>query len=117
MRILLDEDLPSALVSHFRRGGYEVAHVEGLGWEGVTNSQLLRRASGAYDVLVTGDANMPSQQNLARFDFAIVQLRPRRKVIDQLVALVPRALAAIPDRAQGRRDGRLRLVSPRAHAA
>lgn len=101
MRILLDEDLPRALGPHLRKGGHEVAHVDGLGWKGVKNSELLRRASGAYDILLTGDTNMPSQQNLARFDLAIVQLRPRRKVIDQLVALVPRALAAIPTAPRG----------------
>lgn len=39
---------------------------------------------------------MPNQQNLALFDLAIIQLRPRLKVIEQLLPLIPKALAAIP---------------------
>ncbi|MBA2489527.1 MAG: hypothetical protein H0V36_09475 [Chloroflexi bacterium] len=55
------------------------------------------RISGTYDVLVTGDANMAHQQDLARFDVAIVQLQPRLKVIGQLVPLIPQALLALSD--------------------
>jgi predicted nuclease of predicted toxin-antitoxin system len=108
MRILIDEDLPVALAPHVREGGHEVVHIEDLGWKGVKNSDLLRRASGVYDVLLTGDTNMPNQQNLAQFDVAVVQLRPRRKMIDQLVALVPRALAAIP----GAPKGAVTVIAP-----
>lgn len=45
--------------------GHEVETVGGLGWEGITNSELLRRARGQFDALVTMDQNLPSQQHLA----------------------------------------------------
>jgi predicted nuclease of predicted toxin-antitoxin system len=96
MKLILDEDLPHELISAFRDAGHEVVHVEDLGWKGIKNGDLLGRISGTYDVLVTSDSNMPHQQNLGRFDVAIVQLHPRLKVIAQLLPLVPAALEAIP---------------------
>jgi hypothetical protein len=96
VRIILDEDIPRELASRFSTGEHNAVHVEDLGWKGIKNGDLLRRISGSYDVLITGDTNMPQQQNLALFDVAIIQLRPRLKVIDQLLPLVPKALAALP---------------------
>lgn len=101
MRLILDEDLPRLLVAHFATDGHEVVHVEELGWKGIRNSELLRRISGDYDVLITGDTNMRHQQQLARFDVAVIVLHPRLKVIDQLVHLVPAALSAIPTAPRG----------------
>ncbi len=72
-----------------------VVHVEELGWKGIKNGELLRRVSGVFDVLLTGDTNMPNQQNLGMFNIAVVQLRPRRKVVEQLLPLLPRALEVI----------------------
>lgn len=96
MKVILDEDIPRELTWRFREGGHEVAHVEDLGWKGITNGELLARISGAYDVLVTGDTNMPYQQNLAKFDIAIVQLHPDLKVVEQLIPLASAALDAFP---------------------
>ena len=56
MRVLLDENLPvdlaAELVSH------EVTTVSGLGWQGIKNGELLKRAQGTFDVLVTMDRNL-----------------------------------------------------------
>lgn len=95
MKLVLDEDIPRQLVRPFEVAGHTVVHLEQLGWKGIRNGELLRRISGVYDVLVTGDTNMPHQQNLAIFDIAIIQLRPHLKVVDQLMLLIPAALEAI----------------------
>ncbi len=96
MKLVLDEDIPRELAQRFEVAGHTVVHLEQLGWKGIQNGELLRRVSGVYDVLVTGDTNMPHQQNLANFDIAIIQLRPRLQVVDQLMRLIPAALVAIP---------------------
>lgn len=62
MRVLLDENVPVGLAPELT--GHEVETVSGLGWSGAKNSELLRRASGQFDVLVTMDQNLPFQQNL-----------------------------------------------------
>jgi predicted nuclease of predicted toxin-antitoxin system len=96
MKLILDEDLPHDLLKAFKGTDHEVVHVEDLGWKGIRNGDLLRRISGTYDALITGDTNMRYQQNLARYDVAIVVLQPRVKVLEQLLALIPATLAAIP---------------------
>lgn len=34
-----------------------------LGWAGLKNGALFQRATGEYDVLITGDRNLEYQQN------------------------------------------------------
>ena len=60
MKLLLDEcvayDLKRDLVGH------EVATVVEAGFGGLENGELLRAASGKFDVLITVDRNLPFQQ-------------------------------------------------------
>ena len=55
MRVLLDENVPHNLIPQF--AGHDVSTVQGLGWAGVRNGDLLERARGTIDVFVTMDAN------------------------------------------------------------
>ncbi len=73
MRVLLDENLPAELALEL--AGHEVHTVTGLGWAGVTNSDLLARTRGQFDVLLTMDGNLEFQQNLAVLPFGIVIIR------------------------------------------
>lgn len=62
MKVLLDEDLPHRLRPMI--SGHDVFMVEYVGWKGLKNGALLRTAEAAgYDVFVTGDQNLPDQQN------------------------------------------------------
>ena len=73
MRVLLDENVPVELADLLQ--DHEVVHVKDLGWKGISNGELLRRADEAhFDALVTGDSHLPDQQNLARFGVAVIQL-------------------------------------------
>ncbi|MBS0611689.1 MAG: DUF5615 family PIN-like protein, partial [Proteobacteria bacterium] len=53
MRLLLDEQFPFDFVGSLV--GAEVLHVHSLGWTGVKNGELLRRAHGRCEVFVTLD--------------------------------------------------------------
>jgi predicted nuclease of predicted toxin-antitoxin system len=53
VRVLLDECLPWGLAREL--AGHEIDTVTQLGWSGVTNGELLRRAAGQYDFLITID--------------------------------------------------------------
>ena len=44
------------------------------GWQSMNNGELLRRASGAFDVFVTADRNLEHQQNIASLSLAVVVL-------------------------------------------
>ena len=45
------------------------------GWAGKKNGELLRLDKKEFDALVSTDKGMPHQQNLSRFDLAVVLAR------------------------------------------
>jgi hypothetical protein len=49
-----------------------VQTVQEAGWAGRENGNLLRSASGAFDVLLTADQRLRYQQNIAQFAIGIV---------------------------------------------
>ena len=75
MNILLDENLD------WRLGRDLTAHntsaVSMIGWAGVKNGELLRRANVQFDVLVTMDKGIYHQQNLAGLNLIIIALRAK----------------------------------------
>ena len=94
MRVVIDDDIPASLTSRFRTGGHTVSHVEDIGLKGMHNGALLAAISGAADILVTGDTNLGHQQNLKKFDLAIIVVRPPRLVVNQIIPLIPEVVAA-----------------------
>ena len=87
MRVVLDEDIPSSLTPAFGASGHTVSPVEELGLKGQRNSVLLAAMSETADVFVTGNTNLGHQQNLPKFDLAIILLRPIR--LDGPLEVVP----------------------------
>jgi predicted nuclease of predicted toxin-antitoxin system len=87
MRILLDESLPRHLAAEFP--AYEVYTVQQLGWSSLKNGELLERASGRCDVMLTADQNLEHQQNLGRFNIAVVVLMAINNRIESPRPLVP----------------------------
>ncbi len=94
MRILLDENLNWRLRNDLP--GHEVESVPLLGWAGIQNGELLRRAADAgFDVLITMDSNMMHQQDLGRFRIALIALRARSNRIDDTRPLMPHVLKSL----------------------
>lgn len=97
MRILLDEDLPTGLLTHL--SPHEAEHVAQRGWQGKSNGDLLRSAVEAgFDVLITGDTHLPYQQDLRDHDIAVIEVRPARSVLRDLIELAPALMGAIKRR-------------------
>lgn len=93
MRILLDESLPRKLVAELI--GHETQTVQKRGWSGLSNGELLRRASQEYEVLITGDRNLQYQQNPATLPLAVIVLIAPSNRIENLRPLVPHLLKAL----------------------
>ena len=93
MRLLLDECTPRRLKRDF--AGHTVSTVEDAGLKGLKNGQLLKAASGSFDVLITVDQNLHQQQNLAAYGIAILLLVARSNRYRDLKPLVPNALDAL----------------------
>jgi len=69
MRILLDESLPIELCSEV--SGHDVRYLREMGWSGLKNGELLRRAVASFDLLLTADQNLEYPQNLNRLPVAV----------------------------------------------
>ncbi len=92
MRILLDENFPvdfaNLLVNQ------DVFTVHSLGWSGVKNGELLRRAHGVCDVFITLDRNLEFQQNIQVLPFGVVVVRTISNRMADLAPHVSNILAA-----------------------
>jgi hypothetical protein len=92
--VLLDECVDRRLAADIE--SHEVTTAPEAGWAGLTNGELLGRAQQQFDVLVTVDRNLPFQQDLSRFDIAVIVLRSPSNRLNDLRRLVPQLLAALP---------------------
>lgn len=90
MRILLDESLPIEL--RYEIPGHDVHYVREMGWSGLRNGELLRRAETSFEVFLTADQNLEYQQNLEHLPVAVVVLIARSNRIEQLRPLLSRLL-------------------------
>jgi len=95
MRLLLDECVPRKLKFEFLAAGHDCETVREVGWEGVTNGELLAQAELLFDVLITADSNLAYQQNFKNRVIAILVLRAQSNDIDSLKPLAPKALIAL----------------------
>ena len=93
MKVLLDECVTRKLRRDFQ--GHEVHTVEEAGLKGLKNGDLLRSASGQYDVLVTVDQNLQYQQDIKSLNLAVLVLVAKRNSYQALHPLMNRALEAL----------------------
>jgi hypothetical protein len=93
MKVLLDECLPKKLKREVQ--AEVVRTVPEMGWAGTKNGSLLRLVEQEFDVFLTNDQNLEHQQNLNRFDLAVVVLVAFTNDIEDLRPLMPDANAAI----------------------
>ncbi len=92
MRTLLDENFPVDFAKLLV--GHEIATIHGLGWSGIKNGELLRRAQGICEVFVTLDRNLEFQQNLKVLPFGIVVVRASSSRVADLSPHIESILAA-----------------------
>ena len=88
--------MPTGLVAELT--GHEVRTLGQLGWKGLENGQLLARAAGQFDVLVSMDKNLPVEQDITQYGVGLVLLRALSNRIESIRPLVPaiqRALATV----------------------
>jgi predicted nuclease of predicted toxin-antitoxin system len=95
MRLLLDENLDWRLERDLP--GHSVTSVSRAGWSGVKNGELLKRANGDFDVLLTMDQGIYHQQNLKGLLLAIVTLRSKSNRLADTRPLMPALLSLLPN--------------------
>ena len=108
MKILVDECLPEDLKEWLR--GCELTTVQEMGWAGVKNGELLRRAENHFDPLLTADKRLRYQQNLKGRRLAILVLPSNRLRV--LRPMLPGIEAAIALVVPGNQDQYFELSPP-----
>jgi predicted nuclease of predicted toxin-antitoxin system len=97
LKILLDHNLDRRLKRSLP--DHQTSTTQEEGWADVVNGKLLTLAEASgFDVLLTADANIKSQQNLSRRTISILVLRAynnRLKTHQEMLPDVNSALAVI----------------------
>lgn len=94
MRVLIDECVDWRLLRDLPT--HDVKTVRQMGWDETVNGALLKLAEQQFDVLVTTDENLAFQQNVTKFEIAVVVLRARSARLRHLRELVPALLTILP---------------------
>ena len=63
-----------------------------MGWAGLTNGELLKKAQDGFDVFLTNDRNLSTQQNLTKYDIAVLVLCPPSNRLDDLKTVLRKAI-------------------------
>jgi hypothetical protein len=99
VKLLLDECIDRRLAKDL--GGHDVRTVPQMGWAGIKNGALLTLAEGAFDVFIMVDRNLSFQQNLPKFDIAVLVLHATSNRLADLEPLAPKILATLPTLTKG----------------
>lgn len=99
MKLLLDECIDRRLGREL--AGHEASTVPQMGWSGISNGELLALAESAFDVFITVDRNLSFQQNLPKFNVAVLVLHARSNRLADLRPLIPKVLLILPTLSKG----------------
>jgi len=91
LKILLDEGVPKIIQK--RLSNLSISNVEEMGWRGIKNGELLDLMSGQFQILVTTDKNLSSQQNLKKRQISAVVLPTND--IPSVIELLPQIEQAL----------------------
>jgi hypothetical protein len=94
VKILLDECVDQRLAEDFV--GHEVRTVKQMGWNSKQNGELLTLAASHFEAFVTTDRNLSFQQNLPRFNIAVVVLTAPTNRLSDLRPIIRALLKALP---------------------
>jgi hypothetical protein len=93
VKILLDECVDRRLARD-----HSVITVPPRGWAGIKNGDLSALAEKEFDVFITVDRKISTQQDLTKFKIPVLLLRARSNRLGHIRPLVPELLKAL-DRA------------------
>jgi predicted nuclease of predicted toxin-antitoxin system len=96
LNILLDHNLDRNLKRHI--AGHTVETARERGWSDLINGELLTRAeSHGFDVLLTADSHIKSQQNLAGRQISVLVLRSFSNRLDAHLTMLPKIHRALSE--------------------
>ena len=94
MKLLLDECIDRRLAKDLE--AHDVKTVPQMGWSGIKNGELLTLAENEFDVFITVDRNLSFQQNLPKFNIAVLVLHAPSNRLADLRPLASTILSTLP---------------------
>lgn len=99
MKVLLDKCVDRRLAPEII--GHDVRTVPKMGWATIKNGQLLKLAEQQFDVFITTDQNLSFQQNVPKFNIAVIVMQAATNRLVDLKPLVPGLLSLLPNAPKG----------------
>ena len=99
MKLLLDECIDRRLAQDLV--GHDIKTVPQMGWAGIKNGDLLTLAENEFDVFITVDRNLSFQQNLPKYNIAVLVLHATSNRLADLRPLGPKILLTLPTLKKG----------------
>jgi hypothetical protein len=99
VKLLLDECIDRRLAKDLV--GHDVKTVPQMGWAGVKNGALLALAEDQFDAFITVDRNLSFQQNLPKFNIAVLVLHAASNRLADLKPLAPEIHTTLPTLTKG----------------
>jgi hypothetical protein len=94
VKLPLDENLPHKLRQNLP--GHNVFTTAYMNWGGIKNGELLRLAAqDGFDALITIDAGIKYEQNLATLPCAVVIVRAASNAFEHIEPHIPQLLKAL----------------------
>ncbi len=99
MKILLDECIDRRLARDL--SDFEIKTVPQAGWAGLKNGNLMKLAEAEFDVFITVDRNLSFQQNLPKFNIAVLVIRSKSNRLEDLQPFAPQIIKILPKLEKG----------------
>jgi hypothetical protein len=93
VRVLLDECIDRRFAKAFSQ--HAVNTVPQAGWASLKNGELLNRAEMEFDVFITVDRGLPSQQKLSQRKIAVLVIRAKTNRLVDLLPLASKVLKTL----------------------
>ena len=72
-----------------------------MGWAGVKNGNLMSLAEAEFDVFITVDRNLSFQQNLPKFNVAVLVIHAKSNRLADLQPFAPKILEVLSNVKKG----------------
>jgi predicted nuclease of predicted toxin-antitoxin system len=102
VKILLDECIDRRLARELV--DYEVKIVPQMSWAAKKNGELMRLAEAEFDVFITVDRNLSFQQNLPKYNIAVLVLRAKSNRLADLQPFITKIVEVLPDLQKGKAE-------------
>jgi hypothetical protein len=100
--MLLDECVDRRFAKDL--SGHFVKTVPQMEWATIKKGELLALAEKEFDVFITVDHNLSFQQNLPKFNIAVLILRAPSNRLADLRPLAPKVLSILPSLTKGKAE-------------